>query len=229
MPLNYLLHVLFGIRYEGAIDNVKFSEPKEGQPFDSGSLIFLTEQMTNVFFAPSLGAIFGWLWYVDPICKEAMRNKKLLDGYTDHLAKEYRQGKLPDAVFLQDILSEIDEGKMNMGDLYRLIYVSLGGGIDTVSITTTNFLQLMADNPQIQKKIQQEIDEVVPADRFVMSEDLDSLPYFWSAVKETQRFRKMFGFVIPRMNSESIYWRGYVGFWKMFTEFNSTNFDFVFS
>lgn len=111
---------------------------------------------------------------------------------------------------MQDIISRSDKGEMTQVDFYQLLYVMLGGGVDAVSITTTCILQRMVDYPNVQKKVQAEIDAVVPTDRAVLVDDLDKLAFFWATVKETMRTSKMFSAVAIRSNSAPIRWRGYV-------------------
>jgi cytochrome P450 len=210
VPLNYLLRILLGTKFDGDVDSIELKEPKPGMPVTPAHLIFLTEQMNTVFFATSLGALFSWLWYVDPVCQTAVRNKQLLDGCADAMMKQCRAGALPDAIVMQDIISRSDKGEMTQVDFYKLLYVMLGGGVDAVSITTTCILQRMVDYPNVQKKVQAEIDAVVPTDRAVLVDDLDKLAFFWATVKETMRTSKMSSAVVIRSNSAPIRWRGYI-------------------
>lgn len=74
----------------------------------------------------------------------------------------------------------------------------------------TKFLQLMADHPEVQKKIQQEIDAVVAADEYVDEHHFDKLPYLAAAIKETFRFRPVSSVPPPRATIKPFSWGGFV-------------------
>ncbi|XP_077977250.1 cytochrome P450 1A1-like [Glandiceps talaboti] len=61
------------------------------------------------------------------------------------------------------------------------------GGTETIESTLKWFLIDMMLNPEIQKKIHQEIDDVVGVDRRPVYADHDNLPYLKAAMYETQR------------------------------------------
>jgi cytochrome P450 len=57
----------------------------------------------------------------------------------------------------------------------------------TVSAMTTLFY-VMAMNPQVLKKAQEELDRVVGTDRLPAMSDLDQLPYINAVIKEVLRW-----------------------------------------
>jgi len=77
-----------------------------------------------------------------------------------------------------------------------------------VSNSLTYYMQLMADHPEIQAKVQHEIDGMVPADHFVSLADIEQLPYFWATVKSAMACRPLFTFTVARETYLDFTWRG---------------------
>ncbi|KAK2606571.1 hypothetical protein N8I77_005312 [Diaporthe amygdali] len=63
-----------------------------------------------------------------------------------------------------------------------------GAGVDTTGSTLRTFFLAMSKCPDVQKRAQQEIDEVVGAKRLPAQEDRASLPYINAVVKECLRW-----------------------------------------
>ncbi|KAF5358672.1 hypothetical protein D9758_007666 [Tetrapyrgos nigripes] len=61
-------------------------------------------------------------------------------------------------------------------------------GVDTTASVLYAFFLLMAMNPEIQKKAQEEIDNVIGQDRLPSLEDMKELPYAYAIWKEVIRF-----------------------------------------
>jgi cytochrome P450 len=64
----------------------------------------------------------------------------------------------------------------------------LEAGADTTSNTLYAFIQAMVLHPGVQKKIQEEVDQVVGSDRLPNMDDYSRLPYIRGAVKESTRW-----------------------------------------
>ncbi|KAI9871957.1 MAG: hypothetical protein M1823_008303, partial [Watsoniomyces obsoletus] len=64
----------------------------------------------------------------------------------------------------------------------------LEAGSDTTSSTLYGFVQAMLLYPEVQKKAQQEIDDVVGPDRLPTMDDEPELPYIRACIKETLRW-----------------------------------------
>lgn len=81
--------------------------------------------------------------------------------------------------------------------------------IDTTATTMQFFVQLMAEYPEAQRRIQAELDAVVPASNFVEEKDVANMPFFWACIKETMRFRRLASGIIPRLTNSTIHWSGF--------------------
>ncbi|KAJ7186809.1 putative monooxygenase [Mycena filopes] len=71
------------------------------------------------------------------------------------------------------------------------------GGMDTSMISAMNFFHAMLMNPEVQKKAQAEIDQVIGVDRLPRIEDKDSLPYVRSVVTEVLRLHPAIPLGVP--------------------------------
>ena len=76
------------------------------------------------------------------------------------------------------------------------------GGSDTSASIITAFVQAMVANPEIQKKAQAQIDEVVGEDRSPNWGDYKKLPYVAQCVKETMRWRPVTPLAFPHALAE---------------------------
>lgn len=88
----------------------------------------------------------------------------------------------------------------------------VGGGVDTTSSTMLSCILAMAVFPEVQRKVQAEIDSVVGDQRSPDWSDIDGgkLPYLGALVKEILRWRTVTVLAgIPHANSEDVEYNGY--------------------
>nr|QST15078.1 CYP370C9 protein [Diaphanosoma celebensis] len=95
--------------------------------------------------------------------------------------------------FLTRIKSTKDEesefyGERGLANLANIVSEFFVGGGESTSDTLNWFFMLMCLYPDVQRKIQHEIDTVIGTDRLVSYEDIKSLPYTEAVISETQRF-----------------------------------------
>jgi len=83
------------------------------------------------------------------------------------------------------------------------------GGTDTVISTLTTFFLAMTLYPEVQKKAQQEIDEVIGKDRLPCMADRDKLPYLGAVYKEVLRWQSIGPVGIPHYTCEDDTYMGY--------------------
>ncbi|KAF8023193.1 hypothetical protein BT93_F0637 [Corymbia citriodora subsp. variegata] len=82
-------------------------------------------------------------------------------------------------------------------------------GTDTSAATMEWVLSAMLNHPEILKKAQAEIDEVVGHDRLVSESDLPKLPYLRSVIKETMRMYPVGPLLVPHESVEECRVGGY--------------------
>lgn len=84
----------------------------------------------------------------------------------------------------------------------------LVGGSETSSNTMNFGMLYMLLNPQIQEKVQAEIDKVVPGDALITSDMKSKLPYTHATVLEILRQSTIIPMPSPREATEDFYFRG---------------------
>ncbi|KAG8560505.1 hypothetical protein GDO81_015013 [Engystomops pustulosus] len=80
----------------------------------------------------------------------------------------------------------------------------LGAGQDTNSTALTWVILLLIKYPQVQKKLQEEIDRVVGLDRMPTSEDRARLPYVQAFIYEVFRFSSFVPLTIPHSTTSDV-------------------------
>ncbi|XP_038550138.1 cytochrome P450 2F3-like [Micropterus salmoides] len=83
------------------------------------------------------------------------------------------------------------------------------GGTETTSSTIRYALSVLIKHPNIQEKMQQEIDTVIGQDRCPSMEDRKSLPFTNAVIHEVQRFLDIVPFSLPHYALQDISFRGY--------------------
>ncbi|KLO19235.1 cytochrome P450 [Schizopora paradoxa] len=83
------------------------------------------------------------------------------------------------------------------------------GSIDTTVAVTSLFFLLMARNPDIQRRAQEEVDRVVGTDRLPEMSDKESLPFIQRIIKETLRFAPVAPVVVHSLDEDDVY-EGYL-------------------
>ncbi|KAM4013392.1 cytochrome P450 1B1-like [Anomaloglossus baeobatrachus] len=85
----------------------------------------------------------------------------------------------------------------------------LGAGQDTNSTALTWILLLLIKYPDIQKKLQEEIDQVVGPDRTPTAEDRAQLPYVQAFIYESMRFCSFVPMTIPHSTTRDVIIEGF--------------------
>ncbi|XP_041850579.1 cytochrome P450 2G1-like [Melanotaenia boesemani] len=82
-------------------------------------------------------------------------------------------------------------------------------GTETTSSTIRYAISVLIKHPDIQEKMQQEIDTVLGRDRCPSMEDRKSLPFTDAVIHEVQRFLDLVPFSLPHCALKDISFRGY--------------------
>ncbi|XP_046574216.1 1,25-dihydroxyvitamin D(3) 24-hydroxylase, mitochondrial-like [Haliotis rubra] len=85
------------------------------------------------------------------------------------------------------LASFLEENSLSTDEIYSNVSELLGAAIDTTSNTTQMILQEVASNPQVQSRLLEEVNRVVPPDQQPTAEHLKDMHYLKAVIKETLR------------------------------------------
>jgi cytochrome P450 len=166
LTLNIALWSLFGNAPEGAVERVNKS---------MGALIKLFP-LTQLPVPDAMRRLF-------PRFKKAHAD---LYEVTESLSKNLRSEKAKMALI--HILKENSDGQFTDEQIHAHTLTFLLAGHETTALLLIWCLDMLAHHPQVQTKLQNEVDHVL-GDRFPHEEDLQNLPYTRAIIKETLRLR----------------------------------------
>nr|CAD7567589.1 unnamed protein product [Timema californicum] len=131
--------------------------------------------------------------------------------------KKRREGSGPGDDMIDAFLAEMsrrqasgrgDEGFYTVSQFHHLLADLFGAGVDTTLTTLRWFLLFMAQNPDVQTRVQEELDGVLQG-RPLTLEDAAVLPYTEATLAETQRIRSVVPLGIPHGALEDTELAGY--------------------
>ncbi|KAI4651751.1 hypothetical protein J4E93_001947 [Alternaria ventricosa] len=119
------------------------------------------------------------------------------------------QDKKAKTSFLSQAIESLgSDASMEYINKWSAASMYLGGADTTVSSLMTFFLA-MAVFPEVQKKVQEELDRVIGGDRLPITSDKASLPYIEAVVKETHRWHPVGPMSIPHSCTQEDSVNGY--------------------
>ncbi|XP_042477241.1 cytochrome P450 76T24-like [Macadamia integrifolia] len=149
------------------------------------------------------------LAWMDRIIDSVINQRLKMDG-------EKRKGKMEEEEkkdFLQFLLELQKEGdvttSLTMIQLKALLLDIIGGGTDTTSSTVEWVMAELMQHPEIMRKTQKEIEEVVGMDNLVEESHLSRFSYLNAIVKETLRLHPVIPFLVPHCPNVSSTVGGY--------------------
>ncbi len=89
-----------------------------------------------------------------------------------------------------------------IGDLF-------GAGTETTTTTLVWAIVYMLRNPDVYKKVQKEVDDVIGHSRLPSVKDRQQMPYTEACLLEVQRMGDIVPLGVPRITTESINFHGY--------------------
>uniref|UniRef100_A0A673HLQ5 Uncharacterized protein n=1 Tax=Sinocyclocheilus rhinocerous TaxID=307959 RepID=A0A673HLQ5_9TELE len=95
-------------------------------------------------------------------------------------------------------------------NLISLVWNLFSAGTETTSSTVRHALLLMMKHPDVQERVQKEIDEVVGRDRWSSVEDRQNLPYTDAVIHEIQRNMDLAPIAVPHKMMCNTEYNGYV-------------------
>ncbi|XP_053577672.1 cytochrome P450 2F2-like isoform X2 [Bombina bombina] len=101
------------------------------------------------------------------------------------------------------------KSQFTIRNLLITVHNLLLGGMDTVPTTLKHALLILVTYPEIQAKLQTEIDKVIGRDRLPLLSDRSKMPYTEAVINEVQRFADIGPLNITHSVSKDTQFRGY--------------------
>ncbi|NXI38572.1 CP2J2 protein, partial [Galbula dea] len=162
--------------------------------------------------------IFPWLMcYLPGPHKKALSSYELLSSFARKEIRRHVERGIPDEPqdFIDFYLDKIEKSKDGVKPKYdedNLVYVINDfflGGSETSTTTLYWGLLYMVMNPDIQEKVQKELDSVLGPSQLISYEHRRKLPYTNAVVHEIQRFSNIVSVGMPRTSMRNTTLIGY--------------------
>ncbi|CAK9173160.1 unnamed protein product [Ilex paraguariensis] len=150
--------------------------------------------------------LFQWVERIlDAVINERMKSNTM--NKEGALENEEKKDFLQILLQLQE---EEDTGKrINMTQIKALLMDIVVGGTDTTSTMVEFVMAEIINNPEVMKRVQEELADVVGKNNMVEESHLQKLLYMDAVVKETFRLHPPLPFLVPRRPSQSCIVGGY--------------------
>ncbi|XVE56694.1 hypothetical protein DITRI_Ditri04bG0031200 [Diplodiscus trichospermus] len=194
----------------------KFEEEEDG----NSKFGQLTRRMVALLMNFCFGDMFPYLWWLDVLTGFIPRIKAVqgeMDAFFRQIIEEHRALKGFDkntnkdfvSILLQlqkDGMLEID---LTEDNLKALILETFLGGSDTSATTMEWLMAELVTHPDIMKKVQEEVRNIVGKKSKVDMDDINKMVYLKCVIKETFRLHPPVPLLLPRENSSSVKLGGY--------------------
>ncbi|OAY47477.1 cytochrome P450 78A5 [Manihot esculenta] len=185
--LNNVMKSVFGRSYE-------FNDHKNIDACELEGLVSEGYELLGIFNWSDHFPFLGWLDLqgVRKRCRNLVSKVNVFVGkiVEEHRMRRAENGRGSDdnsGDFVDVLLDLQEENKLNDSDMIAVLWEMIFRGTDTVAILLEWILARMVLHPDVQSKVQSEIDTVVGSNRPVSDSDLPNLPYLRAIVKETLR------------------------------------------
>ncbi|KAI9227292.1 MAG: cytochrome P450 [Piptocephalis tieghemiana] len=155
------------------------------------------------FLSPFLQSQKSKAVYVRESIVEFM--KMHYDRFLKH--REEVTSKIP-TVLARYVAEALESEEISEKTAHILLMEAFEAGLDTTSVALSWLSMLLASNPHVQVKAQEEMDRVVGRDRMPTPDDLPSLPYLRCVIQESLRMRGPARINPVRACSEDMEYRG---------------------
>ena len=164
--------------------------------------------------ATNLADYIPWLKFLpNNSIKEAQRQSEISTAIINSLVEAARNRPGLDlsapACLVEVMLAREDEGEIDSDMTKDLCIDLLIAGTDTSAQTVNWFLLLLANRPEIQARVHEELDRVIGRDALPTVDDRTRLPYTFACLAESMRYRTIGPLGLPHKASEDTEIGGY--------------------
>ena len=165
--------------------------------------------------ATNLADYIPWLRFLpNNAVKEAMRQAEIGGAIIDALVEDARNRPgldLSAPISLVEVMLAQEEAGEIADDMTSELCIDLLiAGTDTSAQTVNWFLLIMANRPEIQAKVHEELDRVIGRDVLPTVDDRTRLPYLFACLAESMRYRTIGPLGLPHRASEDAEIGGYL-------------------
>lgn len=183
-----------------------FGAKNEGQD----EFIKILQEFSKLFGAFNMSDFIPWLGWIDPqgLSARLVKARKALDKFIDsiiddHIQKRKQNNFSEDAesdmvdemlAFYSEEARKVDESddlqkaiSLTKDNIKAIIMDVMFGGTETVASAIEWVMAELMKSPEDQKRVQQELADVVGLERRVEESDIDKLTFLKCALKETLR------------------------------------------
>nr|WMZ41209.1 cytochrome P450 family 736 subfamily A polypeptide 1 [Ipomoea batatas] len=178
----------------------------ENKDIDERGFKGVIHEVMQLLALPNLGDYFPFLGILDfqGLTRRMKVMAKVIDGFLERILDDHEQIGSSDQMTKDfvDIISSImksreTEFQFTLEHVKAILMDMLAGSIDTTSCAIDWIMVELLRNPQVLKKVQQELESKVGLYRMVDESDLDDLNYLEMVMKESFRLHPPRPLLIP--------------------------------
>ncbi|CAG8682538.1 14571_t:CDS:2 [Cetraspora pellucida] len=148
-------------------------------------------------------------WFPNNLYNNTIENRDNIEALLRKLIKEVVDDKESKPCVIRNLLHKKDEGILEELDIIYLLDAMFAAGTDTIAASLTWLTAALANNPQVQSKAHQELDQVVGQSRLPEISDEPNIPYIRAIIKEGQRYCAPIYLGLPHAIEEDDEYNGY--------------------
>ncbi|XP_075687184.1 sterol 26-hydroxylase, mitochondrial-like [Rhinoderma darwinii] len=173
------------IVFETRIGCMNKQIPPESQKFID-SIGFMLKNSVYVTYLPlwTRKVLPYWRRYMEGWDNIFDFGKKLVDKKMSEIQSRLERGEEVQGEYLAHLLSS---GKLSLPEVYGSVCELLLAGVDTTSNTLSWCLYHLAQDPELQQSLYDEVTRAVPMGRIPVADEITQMPLLRAVIKETLR------------------------------------------